>query len=172
MHQLGEDGRFLTESCGVGRRVGKGGGSRGGVLVVWVSVSRCRGGGGDLAGGGISQGGWVPRCRVGPNVRGGSPNAQHSRITKTSICVFVVIPFTLDVMFVDVPAGAPQEEGHTGFFHLPSALIAFIFLARRIQPFLSVVDREVELCVPTESIVLHVLGIFIFIFCEEKSQFV
>ena len=51
MHQLGEDGLFLAESRGVGRRVGKGGGSRGGVLVGWVSVSRCRGGGGDLAGG-------------------------------------------------------------------------------------------------------------------------
>ena len=41
-----------------------------------------------------------------------------------------------------------QEEGHTGFFiHLPSAVRALIFLARRIQPFLSLVDREVELCV-------------------------
>ena len=59
MHQLGEDGRFLVESRGVGRRVGKGGGSRGGVLVVWVSVSRCRGGGG------IYQGGWIPRCGGG-----------------------------------------------------------------------------------------------------------
>ena len=39
-----------------------------------------------------------------------------------------------------------QEEGHTGFFiHLFSAVGAFIFLARRIQPFLSLVDREVEL---------------------------
>ena len=33
----------------------------------------------------------------------------------------------------------------TGFFiHLPSAVRALIFLARRIQPFLSLVDREVE----------------------------
>ena len=51
---------------------------------------------------------------------------------------------------LDVPAGVTQEEGHTGFFiHLLSAVLALIFLARRIQPFLSLVDREVELCVPT-----------------------
>ena len=57
----------------------------------------------------------------------------------------VVIPFTLDVRFVDVPAGDTQEEGHTGFLHLPSAVLTLIFLARRIQPFLSLVDREVDL---------------------------
>ena len=49
---------------------------------------------------------------------------------------------------MDVPAGVTQEEGHTGFFiHLLSAVRAFIFLARRIQPFLFLVDREVEFCV-------------------------
>ena len=42
------------------------------------------------------------------------------------------------------------EEGHTGFLiHLPSAVRALIFVARRIQPFLSLVDREVEFCVLT-----------------------
>ena len=51
---------------------------------------------------------------------------------------------------LDVPAGVTQEEGHTGFFiHLPSAVRALIFIARRIQPFLSLVDREVEFCVLT-----------------------
>ena len=51
---------------------------------------------------------------------------------------------------VDVPAGVTQEEGHTGFLiHLLSAVHALIFLARRIQPFLSLVDREVEFCVLT-----------------------
>ena len=46
---------------------------------------------------------------------------------------------------LDVPAGVTQEEGHTGFLiHLLSAVRALIFLARRIQPFLSLVDREVE----------------------------
>ena len=51
---------------------------------------------------------------------------------------------------MDVPAGVTQEEGHTGFLiHLLSAVLALIFLARRIQPFLSLVDREVEFCVLT-----------------------
>ena len=50
----------------------------------------------------------------------------------------------------DVPAGATQEEGNTGFsIHLLSAVLALIFLARRIQPFLSLVDRKVESCVLT-----------------------
>ena len=51
---------------------------------------------------------------------------------------------------MDVPAGVTQEEGHTGFLiHLPSAVRALIFVARRIQPFLSLVDREVEFCIRT-----------------------
>ena len=51
---------------------------------------------------------------------------------------------------LDVPAGVAQEEGHTGFLiRLLSAVRALIFLARRIQPFLSLVDREVEFCVLT-----------------------
>ena len=49
---------------------------------------------------------------------------------------------------LDVPAGVTLEEGHTGFLiHLPSVVLALIFLARRIQPFLSLVDGEVEFCV-------------------------
>ena len=65
------------------------------------------------------------------------------------ICVCVVIPFILDVRFVDVPAGVTQEEGRTGFLHLPSAVLPLIFLARRIQPSLSLVDREVNFRVLT-----------------------
>ena len=49
-------------------------------------------------------------------------------------CVF--IPFILDVRLVDVPAGVTQEEGHTAFLtHLPSAVLALIFPAGRVQPF-------------------------------------
>ena len=44
---------------------------------------------------------------------------------------------------MDVPAGVTQEESHTGFLHLPSAVFALIFIPRRIQPFPSLVDREV-----------------------------
>ena len=66
------------------------------------------------------------------------------------MCVSSFFPFILDVGLVDVPAGVTQEEGHTGLFvHLPSTVLALIFLARRIQPFLSLVDREVEFCALT-----------------------
>ena len=65
------------------------------------------------------------------------------------VCVCVFFPSILDIT-LDVPAGVTQEEGHTGFLiHLPSAVRALIFVARRIQPFLSLVDREVEFCVLT-----------------------
>ena len=59
-------------------------------------------------------------------------------------------------------------------FHPPffcGAVRALIFLARRIQPFFPLVDREVEFCVLNDLlndlidlIVLHSLSIFIFIF--------
>ena len=46
---------------------------------------------------------------------------------------------------LDVPAGVTQEEGHTGFLvHLLSAVRALIFLAKRIQPFFSLVDRDLD----------------------------
>ena len=64
------------------------------------------------------------------------------------MCVDII--FILDVRFVDVPARVTQEEGHIGFFLLPYAVLALIFfIARRIQPFLSLVDHEVEYCVLT-----------------------
>ena len=70
---------------------------------------------------------------------------------------------------LDVPAGVTQEEGHTGFLiHLLSAVCALIFLVRRIQPFLSLVDREVEFRVTIY--ILHPLGIFIlFFYFSEKN---
>ena len=65
-------------------------------------------------------------------------------------CVCVFFPFILGARLVDVPAGVTHEEDHTGFLiHLPSAALALIFIARRIQPFLSLFDREVESCVLT-----------------------
>ena len=68
-------------------------------------------------------------------------------MASTCHVVCVVIPFTLDVRLVDAPAG---EEGHIGFLHLPSAVLGLIFLSRRIQPSLALVDREVEFCVLTK----------------------
>ena len=65
------------------------------------------------------------------------------------VCVFFSHSFWTSSS-LDVPAGVTQEESHTGFLiHLLSAVRAFIFLARRIQPFLSFVDREVEFRVLT-----------------------
>ena len=63
------------------------------------------------------------------------------------VCVFSSHSFWTSM---DVPAGVTQEEGNSGFsIHLLSAVLALIFLAGRIQPFLSLVDREVEFCVLT-----------------------
>ena len=60
-------------------------------------------------------------------------------------CVCVFFPFILDIKFV-----GRTSRGHTGFLiHLLSAARALIFLARRIQPFFSLVDHEVEFCVLT-----------------------
>ena len=64
---------------------------------------------------------------------------------------------------VDVSAGVTQEEGHTGFLiHLPSAVLVLIFLARRIQPFLSLVDREVEFCVIIIIIIIIIIIYYYF----------
>ena len=79
--------------------------------------------------------------------------------TDMCVCVFSSHSFWTSI---DVPAGISQEEGHTGFLiHLLYAVHALIFLARRIQLFLS---REVEFGVLTILIVLHPLGIFILFF--------
>ena len=50
-------------------------------------------------------------------------------------CVCVFFLFILDIKFsLDVPAGVTREEGHRGFFiHLPFAVRALIFLARRFS---------------------------------------
>ena len=73
-------------------------------------------------------------------------------VSSSFVCVFSVFSSRSfwTSSSLDVPAGVTQEEGHTGFFiHLLPAVRAFIFLARRIQPFLSLGDREVDFCVLT-----------------------
>ena len=77
-------------------------------------------------------------------------------ITTRGVCVF--FPFILDIKFV-----GPTSRGHTGgrshrIFSsstFPSAVRALIFLGRRIQPFHSLVDREVEFLCTNDLIVLH-----------------
>ena len=64
------------------------------------------------------------------------------------LCLFSSHIFWTSSSLDVLPAGVTQEEGHTGFLtHLPSAVSASIFHARRIQPFLSLVDRKVGFCV-------------------------
>ena len=74
---------------------------------------------------------------------------RTSGLRKISEVCVVAVPFILDVRLVDAPAGVAQEEGHRGSLHLPSAVLALIFIARRLQPSLSLVDRDVEFRVPT-----------------------
>ena len=62
------------------------------------------------------------------------------------VCVCVFFPLILDIKFV-----GHTSRGHTGFLIHLSAARALTFLARRIQPFLSLVDCEVEFCVLTIS---------------------
>ena len=93
--------------------------------------------------------------------------ATHRSTVPCVCCVF--FPFILDIKFV-----GRTSRGHTGFLiHLLSAVRAFIFIARRIQPFLSLVGRGVEFCVlpGNDLIVLHSLGIFIFSFLVRKIPF-
>ena len=67
---------------------------------------------------------------------------------------------------MDIPAGATHVDDHTGFLHLSSAVLALIFLARRIQPFLSLTNRDSRvLCTNNELIVLHLLGMYVYYVC-------
>ena len=102
------------------------------------------------------------------------PVVQSVPVVLCSVCVFSSHSFWTSSS-LDVPAGVTQEEGHTGFFfHLPSAVRALIFLARRIQPFLPLVDREVEFLCTNDLIVLHSLGIlfiyFILFLCRDRTH--
>ena len=71
---------------------------------------------------------------------------------------------------LDVPAGVTQE-GHTGFLLHLSAVRALIFLARRVQPFLSLVDREVEFCVLTIQSFSTRWAFLVFSFSVRKIPF-
>ena len=52
----------------------------------------------------------------------------------------VDIPFILDVRLVDVSAGSHRRKIKQYFSTFSSAVLALIFLVRRIQPFLSLAD--------------------------------
>ena len=107
----------------------------------------------------------LPRARRhrASKPQGSSERVLPWQVTMCCVCVFSSHSFWTSSS-LDVPAGATQEEGHTRFLHLLSAVRALIFLARRIQPFVSLVDREVEFLCTNDLIVLHPLGIFSFSF--------
>ena len=86
------------------------------------------------------------------NRHAGTPEKQQTKQLSLCVCFVCLCVFSSHSFWpsMEVPAGVTQEEGNTGFsIHLLSAVLALIFLARRIQPFLSLVDREVEFCVLT-----------------------
>ena len=87
--------------------------------------------------------------------------------------VCVVVSFILHVRFVDIPARVTQEERPHRFYflRLPSAELSLFFLARRIQPFLSLVEpRSRTLCtINSDLIVLHLMDIFFFFFFVRKN---
>ena len=96
---------------------------------------------------------WSQRCMYeGQPLEGIGNSSASNRCPwlRTGVCVCVFFPFILDMKFVGRTSRGHMHRRkviHDLFFmHLPSALI---FLARRIQPFLSLVDREVEFCALT-----------------------
>ena len=94
-------------------------------------------------------------------------SAQTREAPSMCVCVFSSHSFWTSSL-LDVPAGVTQEEGHTGFLiHLLSAVRALIFLARRIQPFLSLADREVEFLV---CIILRSINYIIPVLCEKLLE--
>ena len=102
-----------------------------------------------------------------------SVNVKNTTTTTTAdlnMCVHVYVCYQhiLDVRLVDLPAEVTQEEGHTEFLHLASAVLALIFLARRMQPFLSLFDREVEFCILTNQS-FSTCCIFIYFFFVRKN---
>ena len=73
---------------------------------------------------------------------------------------------------MDVPDKVMQEEGHTGFLHLPSTVLALFFLARRIQPSFFSSTMKSSFVYPRinrSPLVGHDLVIFHFIFFVRKN---
>ena len=85
---------------------------------------------------------------------------------QTRVCVCVFFPFILDIKFV-----GRTSRGHTGvFIHLPSAVRALLFLARGIQPFLSLVDREVDILCTNDLIVLLYSALLFFYHFQKSAS--
>ena len=82
--------------------------------------------------------------RIEPN------NTAAVQKCAASVCVCVFFPFLLNIKFVGRTSRGHIGERSHRISHPPSSAVrTLVFLARRIQPFLSLVDREVEFCVLT-----------------------
>ena len=95
----------------------------------------------------IELGSPIPRMQVG-----------HEALS-VCMCVLSSHLFWTSDLWTHQPGSHRRKV--TGFYHLPSAVLALIFIASGIQPPLSLVDRKVEFCVPT-FMVLHFLDISFF----------
>ena len=92
-------------------------------------------------------------------------------------CVCVYVPFILSsyalhlsvVMSLSYGSAEVTQEGvnTVGLFssfyifflpHLPPAVLAFIFIARRVRPSLSLVDSDVDVCVYSRACRFQLLG--------------
>ena len=89
-------------------------------------------------------------------INGKKTHTQNTVIlVHRSLCMYVcflpIIHSGHTSSSLDVPAAGSHRRGrsHRIFYPPSSAVRALIFLARRIQPFLSLVDCEVESCVLT-----------------------
>ena len=102
----------------------------------------------------------IQSSRIGSALACVSRNAQHlelilfesTRFVPNAVCVRVCV--CCHPIYSGRQTCRGTSRGHTGgrshrFLYLPSAVLALIFIARRIQPSLSLVDRDVEFCVPT-----------------------
>ena len=85
------------------------------------------------------------------------------------VCVCVIISFILDVGLVDAPAEVTHRRKVTQDFSTSFCGACLNFLARSIQPSLSLVNREADFFVRTKSAFSRVgHDFFFFFFCEEK----
>ena len=93
----------------------------------------------------IVDGRWLPDRPLGRRIQYSDKTTKVPKLLcarpRGSVCLSVVIPFIFG------QTRGRTSRGYSGFLHLPSAVLALNFLARRIQPSLSLVDREVGFCV-------------------------
>ena len=86
------------------------------------------------------------------------------------MCVCVCVCVCCHPIYSERQTCGRISRGHTGSLHLPSAVLALIFIARRIQLSLSLVDRGVYRILCTHKlIVLHLLGMIFFFFLARKN---